>query len=454
MSFLFFGVEDGINIGTAASAVSYPAPWLGRLLVVSLLVMLNLPAIFTGATGMDQYGFFTLGPVADRPWPLVLSIALSTSTAGIGYLAYRLLRLRRTWFSGSIRYGAYHRNAVLFGVPVGIAFAPSFFLAGYNDKPIMVAMAGIMATCLCITAALNDRETRLDAAMARLWFVACIAFILVFLVLSMSAMWILYFVDHSPSVGNFFWSWDFAWSDLGYPAEEFSQRRRNGLLAFTLMGSCYMIVALGGSLLGGILGWARPGMEKAHSPEPPDGGLASASGPLPDWLNGGEDTPQDAPEFVVVLNGEEAAQISRSRYQYLLANKDRLLPGFRLLVDKASGAALARTGGRWRKIPFRGRRKGPFQLLCIYAPHPGKRFTVGELETLLAMELPDRVDLNVNDFFSQLQRKPLVPVERDTDGSYIPASVRVCFLDYLPEFSDNGSSAWDTPMTDPSSMEK
>jgi hypothetical protein len=401
--------------------------------------MLNLPAIITGATGMDQYGFFTLGPVAARPWPLALSIALSTSAAGAGYLVYRLLRMRRTWFSGSIRYGSYHRNALLFGVPVGIAFAPSFFLTGYNDKPIMVAVAGIMATSLCVTAALNDRETLLDAAMARVWFVACIAFILVFLVLSMSAMLVLYFVDHSPSAGNFFWSWEFAWSDLGYPAEEFSQRRRSGLLAFTLMASCYMTVALGGSLLGGILGWARPGVEKGSGPEAPDGGLADPAGPLPNWLDGRQDAPQGPPEFVAALNGEEAP-ISRSQYRYLLAEKDRLLPDTGLLVDKVSGSVFVRGfSGPWKKVAFRGR-KGPFLLLCIYARHPGRRFTIGELETLLGMELPDRADFNVTDFFNQLQRKPLVPVERDEEGSYIPEPVRVCFLDPRAESSANSPS--------------
>ena len=56
-----------MDIGNAPSGASAPAPWFGKLLLVSLLVMLNLPAIITGATGMDQYGFFTLGPVAARP---------------------------------------------------------------------------------------------------------------------------------------------------------------------------------------------------------------------------------------------------------------------------------------------------------------------------------------------------------------------------------------------------
>jgi hypothetical protein len=56
------------------------------------------------------------------------------------------------------------------------------------------------------------------------------------------------------------------------------------------------------------------------------------------------------------------------------------------------------------------------------------------------MELPDRADFNVTDFFNQLQRKPLVPVERDEEGSYIPEPVRVCFLDPRAESSANSPS--------------
>ena len=56
-----------MDIGNAPSALRLPRRGLGKLLLVSLLVMLNLPAIITGATGMDQYGFFTLGPW--RPVP-------------------------------------------------------------------------------------------------------------------------------------------------------------------------------------------------------------------------------------------------------------------------------------------------------------------------------------------------------------------------------------------------
>ena len=244
-----------------------PAPWFGKLLLVSLFVMLNLPAIFTGTTGMDPYGFFTLEPVSERPWPLILAVLVSSGSALTGYAIYCLLRRKQTWFAGN-RYGAFHRGALLFGVPVGIAYAPLFLLTGYNDKPTALALAGIMSTCLCITAALNDRETHIDPVMARIWFVSCVAFILVFLVLCVLAMLVMYIVEQTPSTGNFFWTWEFSWSDLGYPAEEFSQRHRNGLLAFTLAGSCYMTVAIGGSLLGAILAWAKAGPQGGREQHP------------------------------------------------------------------------------------------------------------------------------------------------------------------------------------------
>ena len=115
-----------------------------------------------------------------------------------------------------------------------------------------------------------------------------------------------------------------------------------------------------------------------------------------------------------------------------------MLPKARLLVDKASGTAFARTSGRWRRLSFRGKRKGPFLLLCVYARHPGRRFTTSELEMLLKSDMPDRDGFNVSDFFAQLQkRNPLVPVQRDDHGTFIPESAMVCFLDH-----------WATPLPD------
>ena len=50
---------------------------------------------------------------------------------------------------------------------------------------------------------------------------------------------------------------------------------------------------------------------------------------------------------------------------------------------------------------------------------------------LLKSDMPNRDGFNVSDFFAQLQkRSPLVPVQRDDHGTFIPESAKVCFLDH------------------------
>ena len=394
--------------------------------------MLTLPAFFTGTTGMDQYGFFTIDLVAARPWPLALSIALSVLTAAAGYLVYWFLWRIQSRFTGE-NWGPFRRNALLLGAPVALAFAPGFFLTSYGGKPTMVAVAGLMAGSLCVIAALNDREMRLDPGLARVWFASCVAAILVFLTLSISAMLLMYFVEQTPSTGNFFWRWEFTWSDLGYPAEEFNSRQRNGLLAFTLTGSGYMIIALGGSLLGAVLRWANP-RQQAEADDASQGGAVDSTSdsngqtPARPSLFAPNDT--EKPGFTLFLNGREG-HITAEEYARLMADKDALPGTAALLVDKVAGCAYAKEEGNWTRIRFGGRRKGPFLLLCILARYPGTRFTNGQLEALLRVEMPERDTLNVSDFFAQLQkRSPLLLIKRDDGGIYLSDSVNVCFLDY------------------------
>ena len=111
------------------------------------------------------------------------------------------------------------------------------------------------------------------------------------------------------------------------------------------------------------------------------------------------------------------------------------MPEADLIVDKVNGTMLKGTQAGWDRIHFRAgdtyesRRSGPFLLLCIYASHPGKRFTNAELRSLLQEDLPDRPALNVTDFFNQLRKKrPSLPVARDGDSTYLSESFKVCLL--------------------------
>ena len=99
-----------------------------------------------------------------------------------------------------------------------------------------------MAGALCVIHALRDPEMRLDPLLARYMFIGAIAWILVSLILTIGAMFILYVVEKAPPSGNLIWTWEYGWADLGYPPEEYQQHRRSALVGFVLTGSGFLIV--------------------------------------------------------------------------------------------------------------------------------------------------------------------------------------------------------------------
>ena len=418
---------------------------LGCILFVSVLFMLNATLFFTLNTGMDMYGFFTLEPVSAYPLPAVMSTLLSCLMAIVAYILYRWLLGRRAWLTGD-GWGPFTRGAVLSGIPVFVAFAPAILLTSVGGKPNLISVAGLTAGSLCVTCALSDPEMNLDHALARNLFIGAIAAILVFLILSIGAMLVLYTVGEHPASGNLLWKWEYEWSKLGYPPEQFQQRQREALVAYTLTGSGFMIVVLGGSMLGAILGQTRNERYADNHLQYADSrpgwpawvariaGLLEPSGPS----SFGE------AEHVAVCGGREI-ELTRAQYHRLIAEKDDLLRDVGLFVDKVAGNVFLQTGEGWTKLDFRvgdstaGIRSGPFSLLCIYARYPGRWFTNRELQTLVEQTLSGRESLNVRDLISQLQRrKPRLPLERNNMGSSLDESVGVCLVEHRQKPGDRG----------------
>ena len=413
-------------------------PEYGGLLLVSLLFMLNLPLFFTLNTGMDLYGFFTLAPVKAYPLPAILSTVLNLGLAAFGYASYRWL-WRRLGVVRGRALGPFTRGVVLSTVPVFIAFAPAIVLTSIGGKATQIAIAGLIAGSLTVTHALKAPDMRLDPAVARYCSILAIAVILMFLALSVGGMLVLFATEQMPASNNLLWRWDYAWEELGYPREEFAQRQRDALTAFTLTGSGFMIVALGGPMLGAIIGWTP---EPRNREDPTQTGRQHQD--APEWaaqvLTQLESLSPFVPGeagYVGVFNGHEV-NLTASQYQRLVGGKDELLVDAHLIVDQAAEVVFHQFGGTWTRLPFRvrsstaGIRSGPFSLLCIYARYPGRRFTNGELTVMLGAELSGRESFNVRDFVSQLQRRrPGIPIGRDNDGTFLDGSVRVCLLDRL-----------------------
>ena len=309
-------------------------------------------------------------------------------------------------------------------------------------------VAGLIAGALCVTHALRDTEMKMDAALARYWFLGTVVTILVFLALAIGGMMLLYHVEQMPATSNLLWRWEYTWSELGYPREEFGQRQRDALVGFTVIGSGYMIVVLGGSMLGAILPWTRAAPSTGSLAE----GLAIRPD-YPDWVVNfvakvrSVGTPNSGQTwYVAVLDGIEIA-LTPEQYRQVVAEKDALLRDVDLIVDKVAGDVYLWSDGEWTRLDFRvrdraaGVRSGPFALLCIYARHPGRRFGNAELRALLEPELAGREWFNVRDFVSQLQRRqPPLPVNRDDMGSFLEEGAKVCLLDSKPPGDGSDSS--------------
>ena len=180
---------------------------------------------------------------------MVLNFALSTVMAVMGYVCYRWLRGRYSWFTGA-RWGPFTRGAVLSAIPIALAYSPSIVLTNYGGLASVVAISGIMAGCLCVTHALRDPEMELGPSIARFWFAVASATLLVFILVTVLGVMSLYRVDQSPPSGNLLLgSFDYGSVDLVYSTGEYAQRFRYALTGFTFSAMGFMTFVLGGACL-------------------------------------------------------------------------------------------------------------------------------------------------------------------------------------------------------------
>ena len=187
-------------------------PSMDVLLLVSLMAGLNLPLIFAGFTGMDQYGFFALG-LATK-WPLALAASANVALALLAYAAYRAIDELRpeTGFVARLyeRQGISGRYALLFGPPVALAMLPSLLMTSYGAKPYFIFVGVGTAGFLGIVAALKDGKVRLHSEIARYWFISGAIVLLLLLAIWIAGMLILHYASQVASIGNFLWTWDFS----------------------------------------------------------------------------------------------------------------------------------------------------------------------------------------------------------------------------------------------------
>ena len=231
------------------------------LLFVSLLVMLNLPLIFVLNTGIDQYSFFTWGVVGQAPYPLALSFCASTALAALASVVHHFL-WKQQYLGTQGLPGPFKRAALVFGVPIFIAFLPPTLLTVNGGQGYPIAVAFLMFGGLTITTALKDPEMGgLSPSESLLWVAIATIIILAFAAITIAFLALFYLDETPPTASNLLLGERVIdWSNLGYDPAEFRQRHRSALPVFTLAAMTYMIIVLGGIMLGAI--W-----KAGHRPE-------------------------------------------------------------------------------------------------------------------------------------------------------------------------------------------
>ena len=228
--------------------------------------MLNLPAIFTGTTGMDPYGFFTLDPVAERPWPWYCRCCSAPPPPRPG--------TRSTACCARDRPGTPATAMALSTAAPCCSVLPSASpLPNSFPHRLQRQANGTGIGRHIVHLFVHHRGPPRPRNPTR----PCHGTHLVHLLrrLHSRVPGPLHPVHAGDVLGRagplhrqLLLELGVLLERPGIPAEEFSLRHRNGLLAFTLAGCCYMTVAIGGSLLGAILAWARTGPKQAGNSPP------------------------------------------------------------------------------------------------------------------------------------------------------------------------------------------
>ena len=285
-----------------APSAHQPPRWVGWLLLLSLLVMLNTHLFITLAVGTDQYGLYGGDPypsvLAQKPYTILVSLGFSVLCAFIAYGAYRYIWWRFTTPraltpNGHSKRNPFQQNAIAMAMSVSIAMLPSFLLSYTVLKPYFIIVGALIAIVLCIVGALKDPDVELHPSTRGYWF--NVAVTATFVMMALAVIVTFYFQYVEPAVPGHNMLWELNWQPDSM--EEFNSDVREGMFLFGLVSIAYMVVALGGVLLA-TLHSPRIGSRSKEIP-PTTQATLHTSGPAPEY---GVGTPNAAMQVSAVAH--------------------------------------------------------------------------------------------------------------------------------------------------------
>ena len=296
--------RDGAAPGNPVPLNYQPPPWLGKLLLFSLFVMLNTHLFLTFPTGIDQYSLFSLDLTASGTGPFVLAVISLAVNSIMSLLAFSIYcfiwRPDTTWIRffwwpvttctrliGRQKKNRFEQKrnpfkqfAVAVGVPVLIAMLPSILLVNTSVKPYFVIVGLLITIGLAISGALTHPDVKLDPSVVTLWYATAAGSVIVLTGLAVAVTLHFQIAEPVPPTNNLLWGWGHKWAPLvsqedddvrrsigSYPGSttqklrywpnDYEQRQREANLVFGLSSIAYMVTVLGGTLLYSISFSAR-----------------------------------------------------------------------------------------------------------------------------------------------------------------------------------------------------
>ena len=346
--------RDDVAQGGPKPSNYQPPPFLGKLLLLSLFLMLNTHLLLTLPTGIDQYSLFSLD-LAGGLDPLVLVASSLTVNSIMSLLAFSIYcfiwRPDTTWIRFfwwpvttctrligrqkknrlETKQNPFKQFAVAIGVPVTIGILPSILLVNTLVKPYFVIVGLLMVLGLSITGAVRHPDAKLHPSVVTLWYATAAGGVIVLTALAVIVTLHFQTAEVFPPTSNMLWTWGHKWAPLvspedddvlsstnvdpGSPTQELrywpknhEARQREANLFFGLSSIAYIVTVLGGSLLYSISVSARRIPVQASTPDKAIAQLDDKGDVLIDNQAPMSNEDVDQPGETVALKEEEVLQ--------------------------------------------------------------------------------------------------------------------------------------------------
>ena len=220
-----------------------------ELLFVSVFALLSTTLIQMHGTRMDTYGFYSLEGMANTPIPFAMALMVNLVIAMAAGLIFDFL-YRRQYAKGR---GNPYRQAALVAFPPMIFVYLCGIILGNNVGvwiyllEVLPILGGVLMALLLL------QDDRVEVSDRAKWLLVqlTVAITVVLTGIGLAGTVVVYWDPSLQFVpeNNLIRAWENDFAALGYPASEFYDRARVGMVWSALAAVIYMVSVVGGSLL-------------------------------------------------------------------------------------------------------------------------------------------------------------------------------------------------------------